>query len=104
MAFISEDKINQIREAANIADIIGSYVPLEKKGSDYVGICPFHEDHSPSMHVSLKLNIFKCFVCNAGGNVFTFVKNFENVSYLEAVKIVANKTGIDFAYTPVKDT
>ncbi len=104
MAFISEDKINQIREAANIADIIGSYVPLEKKGSDYVGICPFHEDHSPSMHVSLKLNIFKCFVCNAGGNVFTFVKNFENVPYLEAVKIVANKTGIDFAYTPVKDT
>lgn len=104
MAFISEDKINQIRNAADIVNIIGSYVPLEKKGNDYVGICPFHEDHSPSMHVSTKLNIYKCFVCNAGGNVFNFVKSFENVPYLEAVKIVANKTGIDFNYTPSKDS
>ncbi len=103
MAFISENEINQIRDSANIVDIIGSYVSLEKKGNDYVGICPFHEDHSPSMHVSTKLNIYKCFVCNAGGNVFTFVKNFLNVPYLEAVKIVADKSGINFAYTPVKD-
>ncbi len=103
MAFINEDKINEIREKASIVDIIGSYISLEKKGSDYVGICPFHEDHSPSMHVSTKLNIFKCFVCGAGGNVFSFVKNYLNVPYLEAVKLVADKAGVDFKYTPIKN-
>ncbi|MBQ6841029.1 MAG: DNA primase [Bacilli bacterium] len=99
MAFISEEEINNIRNEANIVDIISSYIPLNKSGSDYVGVCPFHDDHSPSMHVSTKLNIFKCFVCNTGGNVFSFVQKFENVSYLESIKIVANKSGIDFKYT-----
>ena len=98
MAFISEEEINNIRNEANIVDIISSYVELNKSGNDYVGICPFHDDHSPSMHVSPKLNIFKCFVCNTGGNVFSFVKKFENVSYLEAIKIVAEKSGIEFKH------
>lgn len=99
MAFISEEEINNIRSQANIVDIISSYIPLNKSGSDYVGVCPFHDDHSPSMHVSTKLNIFKCFVCNAGGNVFSFVQKFENVSYVEAIKIVATKSGLNFNYT-----
>ena len=103
MAYVNEDEITKIRNAANIVDIIGSYIPLEKKGNDYVGICPFHADNHPSMHVSTKLNIYKCFVCNAGGNVFSFVKNKENVSYLEAVKIVADKTGISFNYNGVRE-
>lgn len=98
MAYVSEEEINNIRAASDIVSIIGSYINLEKKGSDYVGMCPFHDDHSPSMHVSTKLNIFKCFVCNTGGNVFSFVQKFENVSYLEAVKIVADKSGVDFKY------
>lgn len=99
MAYISEEEITNIRNEANIVDIISSYIPLNKSGSDYVGVCPFHDDHSPSMHVSTKLNIFKCFVCNAGGNVFSFVQKYENVSYVEAIKIVANKSGIDFKHT-----
>ncbi|MBE6156018.1 MAG: DNA primase [Firmicutes bacterium] len=98
MAYISEEEINHIRNEANIVDIISGYIPLNKSGSDYVGICPFHDDHSPSMRVSTKLNIFKCFVCNAGGNVFSFVQRFENVSYMEAIKIVAGKAGLDFKY------
>jgi len=98
MAYISEEEISNIRNEANIVDIISGYIPLNKSGGDYVGVCPFHDDHSPSMHVSTKLNIFKCFVCNTGGNVFSFVQKFENVSYLEAIKIVANKSGIDFKY------
>ncbi len=98
MAYISEEELNRIKNEANIVDIIGSYITLNKSGSDYVGMCPFHDDHSPSMHVSTKLNIFKCFVCNTGGNVFSFVQKFENVSYPEAVKIVANKCGIAFDY------
>lgn len=96
MAYISEEEINSIRDKANIVDIIADYMPLNKAGNDYVGVCPFHDDHSPSMHVSPKLNIFKCFVCNTGGNVFTFVQKHENVSFMEAVKIVASKSGIAF--------
>lgn len=96
MAYISEDEIKEIQNRANIVDIISEYIPLNKSGGDYVGVCPFHDDHSPSMHVSTKLNIFKCFVCNTGGNVFTFVQKFENISYPEAVKKVAEKSGIAF--------
>lgn len=104
MAYISEEEITHIRNEANIVDIISSYIPLNKSGGDYVGVCPFHDDHSPSMHVSTKLNIFKCFVCNTGGNVFSFVQKFENVSYLESIKIVANKSGINFNYQIDKES
>lgn len=95
MALIKQEKLNEVLEKANIVDIIGNYVPLQKKGSDYVGICPFHDDHSPSMHVSTKLNIFKCFVCNTGGNVFSFVSKFDNISFIEAVKKVSELAGVD---------
>ena len=99
MAYISEEEINSIKNEANIVDIIGSYITLNKSGNDYVGMCPFHDDHSPSMHVSTKLGIFKCFVCNTGGNVFTFVQKFENVPFPKAIEIVANKCGIAFNHT-----
>lgn len=95
MAYISEEEINNVRNNANIVDIISEYIPLKKNGSDYVGMCPFHDDHSPSMSVSSRLGIFKCFVCNTGGNVFTFVSKYENVSYPESIRIVASKCGIE---------
>ncbi len=89
--------IEEIRQKANIIDVITSYdIPLTLKGKNYFGICPFHEDHSPSMSVSPSKQIYKCFSCGAAGNVFTFVKNYENVSFLEAVKIVADKCGLAF--------
>jgi DNA primase len=93
MAFISNDEINDIRAKANIVDIIGDYLPLQKKGKDYKCVCPFHDDHSPSMSISESKQIYKCFSCNAAGNVFTFVQNYENVSFMEAVKIVSEKIG-----------
>src|SRR5574344_992104 len=93
MAFISNEEINDIRSKANIVDIIGEYIPIQKKGKDYKCVCPFHDDHSPSMSISESKQIYKCFSCNAAGNVFTFVQNYENVSFLEAIKIVANKIG-----------
>lgn len=96
MAYISEEEINNIRESSDIVDIISSYIELKKSGNDYVGICPFHEDHSPSLHVSPRLGIYKCFVCNTGGTVFSFVSKYENVSYPESVAIVAKKSGIAF--------
>jgi len=93
------EEINYIQEHSNIVDIISSYITLNRSGKDYVGICPFHDDHSPSMHVSPQRNMFKCFVCNTAGNVFSFVKKYENVSFPEAVKIVAEKSGLDFSYS-----
>lgn len=94
MAGISNEEINYIQKQANIIDIIGSYIDLEKKGSNYFCICPFHDDHNPSMSVSEEKGIFTCFVCHKTGNVFNFVQDFENVSFIEAVKIVAEKIGI----------
>lgn len=92
----NNEAINNIRTQANIVDIIGSYINISKKGSNYFCICPFHDDHSPSMSISESKQIYKCFSCGAAGNVFTFVKEYENVTYQEAVSIVANKIGITY--------
>ncbi len=91
-----ENEIENIRKNANIIEVISSYIPLTPKGKNYFGVCPFHEDHSPSMSVSEEKGIYKCFSCGAAGNVFTFVKDYENVSFLEAVKTVANICGLTF--------
>jgi len=91
---ISEEKINEIRSSVDIIDVISSYIPLTGKGKNFFGVCPFHDDHSPSMSVSKDRQIFKCFSCGAGGNVFTFVKDYENISFIEAVKKMADKAGI----------
>ena len=105
MEFINEEKINDIRNSADIVSIISDYIPLKMKGKNYFGVCPFHDDHSPSMSVSKERQLFKCFVCNKGGNVFTFVKDYENISYIEAVKKVADKVGIllNIDYVKKKD-
>ena len=100
MQLISEDKINDIRNSADIVSIVSDYVPLKMQGKNYFGVCPFHDDHSPSMSVSKERQLFKCFVCNKGGNVFTFVKEYENISYIEAVKKVADKVGIPLDFVP----
>ena len=102
MQAISEEKIQEIRNSADIVSIISDYIPLKPQGKNYFGVCPFHDDHRPSMSVSKDRQLFKCFVCNKGGNVFTFVKDYENISYIEAVIKVANKVGIPISYTPVK--
>lgn len=94
MAIISQDELNNLRLKANIVDVIGSYIPLEHKGKNYLGVCPFHEDHSPSMSVSNEKQIYKCFSCGAAGNVFTFIQNYENVSFVEAVNIIARRYGV----------
>ncbi len=95
MALITSDMINTIRNKANIVDVIGSYLPLTQRGRNYLCVCPFHDDHSPSMSVSEEKQIYKCFACGNTGNVFTFVENYEDVSFLEAVAIVADKCGIE---------
>lgn len=94
MAVLSNEELNRIRNSVNIVDVIGSSINLEKKGKNYFGICPFHDDHTPSMSVSDEKQIFTCFVCGASGNVFSFVKDYENITFIEAVNKVANFAGI----------
>ncbi len=106
MPMISESKINEIRESADIVDIIKNYIPLELKGKNYFGVCPFHQDHSPSMSVSKEKQMYKCFSCGAAGNVFTFVSNYENITFIEAVVKVAGILGIsvgDYTITKPKE-
>ena len=92
---ISQEEINHIQSVASIVDVIGSYITLEKKGKNYFCLCPFHDDHSPSMSVNEEKKIYTCFVCGKTGNVFNFVQEYENVSFIEAVKIVAERNGIN---------
>ena len=89
-----ESLIQEIRSKADIVQIIQNYLPLIKKGKNFVGVCPFHDDHDPSMSVSQDKQIFKCFVCGAGGNVFNFVKDFEQVPYQQAILKVAQLASI----------
>jgi len=100
---ISEDKINEIRKSINIVDVISEYIPIEQRGKNYFAICPFHDDHNPSMSISKEKQIYTCFVCGAHGNVFNFIMDYENMPFVEAVKTVANKTGIPLDISSFKE-
>ncbi len=94
MARIPKEEIEQIKSEADIVQVIGNYISVEGKGTDsYKAICPFHDDHDPSLHISKKRNDFKCFVCDTYGDAFEFVKLYEKVSFAEAVERVANIIG-----------
>lgn len=90
---ITNEMINEIRNKIDIVDIISNYVPLTQRGKNYFGVCPFHDDHSPSMSVSKDKQIFKCFSCGTSGNVFEFVANYEHIGFYDAVKLLGNKVG-----------
>ncbi len=88
---IKDEDITAIRNRADIADIIAHYIPLVAKGRSFSAVCPFHDDHDPSLSISKDKQIYKCFVCGNGGNVFTFVQNYEQCSFVEAVIKVAER-------------
>ncbi len=94
MAFYSQDLVEEIRSASDIVDVVSGYVKLQKKGSNYVGVCPFHNDKNPSMSVNQPRQIYHCFSCGAGGDVFRFVMEYENLSFPEALKVLADRAGI----------
>jgi len=93
--YISEDKISEIKNTVDIVDIISDVVTLKKAGKNYIGLCPFHSEKTPSFTVSPEKKIFHCFGCQAGGNVFTFIMKNEGISFPEAVRIIAAKCGIN---------
>jgi len=95
MKVLSQEKINEIRNSVDIVDIVSRYISLTKKGKNYFGVCPFHEDGDPSLSVSPDKQIFSCFSCHTAGNVFKFLMEYEHISYIEAVKMIADISGID---------
>ena len=90
----SEDVIEQVRNANDIVDVIGQYIKLTKKGSSYFGLCPFHGEKTPSFSVSPQKQIYYCFGCGAGGNVITFLMQYENYTFTEALKVLAERAHI----------
>jgi len=94
MARIPEEIIDRIRSTTDIVDIVSEHVQLKQRGRNYFGLCPFHTENSPSFSVNPELQIFRCFGCGAGGNVFTFLQDIDHVSFVEAVSFLGERTGI----------
>ena len=102
MAFISQELINEIKSKNDIVDVIGGYINLNEKNK---ALCPFHNDHSPSFSVNGDKQIYKCFSCGESGNVITFVQKYNNISFQEAIKILAENAGINITLdTPKKQS
>ena len=93
MASIDDRTISEIRKKHPIKEIVERYVSLTKKGEDYWGLCPFHPDNNPSMSVSTKLDMFQCFSCHKAGNIFNFIAGMENISYGDAIRLLAKEDG-----------
>ncbi|MCI8667181.1 MAG: DNA primase [Dorea sp.] len=93
--YYSDEVIEEVRSKNDIVDVISGYVRLNKKGSSYMGLCPFHNEKSPSFSVSRVKQMYHCFGCGAGGNVFTFLMEYENYSFVEALKYLADRAGVE---------
>src|SRR4030042_6899847 len=91
---LDHSQISRIQQANNIVDVISEHVNLVRKGREMVGLCPFHEDHKPSLNVNPDKQIFKCFACSAGGDVIKFVQMREGLSFMRAVERLAERAGI----------
>lgn len=90
-----KEAIEEIKNRVSIVEVIKQYVPLKQTGSSFIGLCPFHADKNPSMSVSDSLKIFKCFACNEAGDVFKFLSKYLNISYFEAVKMLAKTVNVE---------
>ncbi len=93
--YYPDELVEEVRSRNDIVDIVGNYVRLQKKGASYFGLCPFHNEKSPSFSVSPQKQMYYCFGCGAGGNVFTFLMNYENDTFPEAIKTLADRAGIN---------
>jgi DNA primase len=96
--FLSPHTREQIRAASDIVDVIGSYIPLKKAGANFTALCPFHKEKSPSFNVNPHKQIFHCFGCHKGGDVFTFVKEYENIGFMDAVRRLAERAKIPLEF------
>jgi DNA primase, catalytic core len=92
--FYSDELLEEIRSKNDIVSVIGSYIRLQKKGSNHMGLCPFHNEKTPSFSVSASKQMYHCFGCGVGGNVFTFIMEYENYTFIEALKHLAERAGV----------
>ena len=92
--YYPEDLVEEIRSSSDIVDVISSYIKLDRKGNSFFGLCPFHNEKTPSFSASRHKQMYYCFGCGAGGNVFTFIMSYENFTFVEAVKFLAERSNI----------
>ncbi len=95
MPYYSDDIVEEVRSRNDIVDVISQYVRLQKKGSTYFGLCPFHNEKTGSFAVSPNKQMYYCFGCGAGGNVFTFLMEYENFTFGEAMESLAERVGVE---------
>ncbi len=93
--YYPDELVEEVRSRNDIVDVISGYVKLQKKGNSYFGLCPFHNEKSPSFSVSRQKQMYYCFGCGAGGNVFTFLMEYENFTFVEALKALADRAGVE---------
>lgn len=103
MAYYSEEIIEEVKAANDIVDVVSNYVSLKRKGNNYFGLCPFHREKTPSFCVTAEKQIYHCFGCGKGGNVIRFVMNVENISFKEALEMLAEKAKIDLPSDDIQD-
>src|SRR3954453_17745467 len=96
---IADEDIERIRSAVSIVDVIGQHVQLKRTGRNWLGLCPFHGERSPSFNVREETGRYRCFGCGASGDIFTFVQEIEHVDFVSAVEQLAGKAGIELRYT-----
>src|SRR5688572_6381091 len=94
----SQAALEQIRAASDIVDVIGAYIPLKRAGANWVALCPFHKEKTPSFNVNPGKQIFHCFGCHKGGDVFAFVKEYENIGFVDAVRRLAERAKIPLEF------
>ncbi|MBR1883940.1 MAG: hypothetical protein IJ809_03220 [Clostridia bacterium] len=102
MAYYTDDFIEEVISQNDIVEVVSEYVPLTKRGRNFMGLCPFHKEKSPSFCVSMDKQIFKCFGCSKSGNVIKFIREIENMEFLEALEFLADKAHIDKSRYVVK--
>ncbi len=96
----AHDAKEQVRQAIDIVDLVSSYVQLRRQGRNYVGLCPWHDDSKPSLQVNPERQSFKCWVCDFGGDVFSFVMRAENLEFREALELLAERAGVELRPQP----
>ena len=92
--FFSQTTLEQVRAASDIVDVIGAYIPLKRAGANFQSLCPFHKEITPSFNVNPHRQIFHCFGCHKGGDVFTFVRDYENIDFVEADRRLADRAKV----------
>src|SRR5437867_11990606 len=96
--FFPSSTLEQVRAASDIVDVIGAYLPLKRAGANFVALCPFHREKSPSFNVNPHRQIFHCFGCHKGGDVFSFVREYENISFIDGVKRLAERANLPLEF------